>query len=343
MADPLDRLALWLQPFSITPNADALAERRRLVTGLATDDELTALPLMTTACGLDDGRIVSEAIGRIDGSVVVEGQQQLVATLATAAVAVRLDEVKNEDATLLALLAQSAGFLGLELAVPEVRFLADAALAGRARRVRHRAQPAEAVNEIRGLLRGANTSAIAADATAATINKAVTDRDRALRAVAQRVDSLVGWAEARIELLEEELDLLWWSRRGRSRDDQSWGELPPTQRAAVCAGELADLLARAPAPPSVRSLLREALGADADVETLIVDVAAAFVPVDNPRRHPLLPLTTYAVIAAELGIDEEDAVARMFGKVVELSGDGRRPLIESAEQVLRERHIAAML
>jgi hypothetical protein len=343
MADPLDRLALWLQPFSITPNADALAERRRLVTGLARDDELTALPLMATACGMDEGGIVSEAIGRIDGSVVLEGQQRLVATLATAAVAVRLDEVGNENATLLALLSQSASFVGLELAVPEVHRLADAALAGQVRGVRQRAQPAEAASEIRTLLKNASTSAIAADATAAAINKAVTERDRALRAVAQRVDSLVGWAEARLELLEEELDLLWWSRRGRSRDDQPWETLPPAQRAAVCAGELADLLAHAPAPSSVRSLLREALGADADIETLIVDVATAFVPVDNPGRHPLLPLTTYAGIVAELGVDEAEAVSRLFGKVVELPGDGRRPLIESAEQVLRERHIAAML
>lgn len=349
MTDPLDRLAIWLRPFSITPNADALEERRRLVTDLAADDELEPLTLASATYGQDPGGTVAEAIRRIDGSIVVEGSEQLVAAFAAAAVAVRLADADCADVILLGLLVQSANFLGLEPPVAELPEVAARSLFRSARRERQRPEPGDLAREIRALLTpprsngAAPESAEAVQESPAALVKLARERDQALRAVARRVDALVGWTGSRLALVEEELDLLWWSRRGRSLNDEPWDSLTPPRRAAISATELAALLAQLPAPPSARSLLREALGMDAEVETPIIDVARAMVPSDQLRRHPLLPLTTFLAIAADLGESEADAIARVFERTVPLSIATTRPLIDIAEQVLRERQIMALL
>lgn len=343
MPDPLARLAVWLQPFSVTSNAETLAERRRLVTGLADDVALDPHTLVAAAHGHGIGESLGAAIGRIDGSVIVDGQDQLAATLAAAALVVRLTDTGRDDRTVSALLVQSAGFIGLEPAVPDLPAAAAIVLAGLARRERHRAEAAETTREVRNLLASAGSSAEDVDDSAASLKKAVLQRDQALRALAKRVETLVTWTESRLALVDEELDILWWSRGGRSLTTQEpWERLPPPQRAAVAASELGRLLAQVPAPPSARSILRTTMGADADTETPIVAVVAAMQCPEGARRLPLTPLSTFALIAAELGGGEEEAAARLFAKTVPMDADARRPLIEAAEQVLREGQIVGL-
>jgi len=346
MLDPLSNLTELLRPFTITMNADVVNDRRDLVVSLA-NCGLDAYTLVAAAHGQFPGHAaetVLEAINEIDPSAVIAGETESCAVLSAVALAIRLADEGRDDRTLHALLTESAAFLGLAPRSPLVAALTAEVIAAESRRSRRRLEGPEAVGQVRALLAAAHSSAeVAVDA--ASLAAAVKSRDAALRAVAKRVEDLVVATAARNALIDEELDLLWWSRRGRCNGlDEPWTEIPSNRRAVAAATDVSELLAHAPAPAGARSLLSAAIGDDAQKKASFADFAAEIPAVEGRERLLLTPLLTYASISAELGPTARTVVAGVFGKSV--SGPGlklKRPLLDYADQLVVELQIVTLL
>jgi hypothetical protein len=345
VADVLENLAEWMTPYTITMNAETLAQRRALVEGLADAAELEPHGLIEAAHGRPTPQfsdLFVEASRRVDASTVVTGDDGFAAALAAVVAIIRLD--RSDDAVLLALLTSSADFLDLDPAIPQLRTNAADAVDREALKVRTRLEPADTPKEVRTLLAAAST-ALADAADLDHVIQAAGARDKALTSVARRVENLAVAMERRLGLLEEELDLLWWSRTGRSRTDaKPWEEIPAARRAALAGIEVASLFVARPAPRSARSLLRTALAGDVDTKFTIGAVG-----VEMPQRGSqaprlaLLPLTTYRTIVDTVGTDSKVLGAAIKTMAPDLHPDSKTALIDLAEQALRELQIVALL
>lgn len=347
MADALVPLAEWLIPFTVTGGPEALMTRRAVAEAMAASN-LDAPVLVGAAHGRlpDDLAAVQAIVNAGDPSLVIAGSRPLVGVLAAAAVIVRLADSDRTDSALHGLLVQSAGFIGLVPAVSELPAAAANALADAGRRQRSRLEADETPREVARLLAASKVAAAAAtDESNRSIVEAVLARDSALRALARRVEDVVGVMEERLQLLDEELDLLWWSRRGRpTGEDEPWEALDLATRAARAAADIASLLVKLPAPPNARSLLRSALAGDADTDAPLGDVAAALRLPDAARKMELAPLTTFRRILEEVGVEEREAAFRVFDRsAVGPRARDPRSLLDLAEQALRELQIAELL
>lgn len=345
MADPLRDLAKWMSPFTVTMNAESLAERRQVVEGIAAATEIDADALVAAAHGhFSENSIdsLSSVVQTIDPSILLAEKPDFAAALCGAAVAKRLDiEGDDRDSVVMnALLVLNARYLRLTPSIASLAQLATAALVDSGRRVREPLEPTDTPKEVRGLLGGATR--VAADASdLSEVLKAVKSRDAALNALARRVEGLVPLLEDRLELVEEELDLLWWGRRGTSGvEDIPWEAIEPAQRACVAASEVAARITRLPAPPLARALLRQALGQEADAEFTIAAVAS-HMPAEglSTQKRLLMPLSTFRAIAESVGNDQQSIAAAIVRTAPDLPATEERPLIETAEQALRELQI----
>jgi hypothetical protein len=86
------------------------------------------------------------------------------------------------------------------------------------------------------------------DATSAAIQHAVSGQNRVVKELHRR-----------IELDEEELQMLWWLTGGHSRSaDKAFNKVPEAVRPLVLARELAELTEISPGPGSIRAMLSRA-------------------------------------------------------------------------------------
>lgn len=166
-------------------------------------------------------------------------------------------------------------------------------------------------------------------ATTAAIEKVVSGQNRVVREMHRRV-----------ELGEEELQMLWWLIGGYSGSaDKPFSEVPDAIRALVLAKELGELTSVSPGPGSIRAML-----ARAGVGTGAVGLADAVNGVDAEWAKSasssefVSPATTPIHFALEQRTDMGSTEAWQAGwsNLTGLAADARLPAAKLAELFYRE-------
>ncbi len=162
----------------------------------------------------------------------------------------------------------------------------------------------------------------------------------ALRTIAARMERALGQANQRLGAADEELDLLWWTFRGR-RDGtaETWDQLG--SGAAILAGLDIFALTRFPVPfASTFALLSDAL-VQVKTTTLGSAVNAAaerVVPRSESLEHLLLPVTTALQLRFTAPADW-----RKTAQAMGIALNVRPSPPQLAEQVVREELIRSRL
>lgn len=335
-----------MRPFALVPDPGLLSARRACVEMLATTTTYPASALVAAAHwelpAAAQPAFVA-VVREADASFVYDQSPGLGAALAAAAVIVRLAE--DDESALVALLVESARFLGHTPAVAAVSDAAAETLHRLGRGRRQRLKITDTPKEVRAAIAGApklDTSMENWDKVRAILSA----RDSAINAIARRTEKLAEQLEARLQLVEEELDLLWWTRAvlASNIDDEPWESVPAPRRAALAAQQVADRLAYQPAPSGTESLLGFALGADADDEHALGEVAQELLPPQGAPRDPLLPMSTFRSVADVVGPEDRKAIhAAVNNLEFEVPYKLKAPLVDLAEQALREIEILRLM
>ena len=341
--DVLHELPKWLQRVVVDLDVETLERRQEAVKSLAAggydlhDLVLAAHEQFVDGSLAELGRAAVDA----DPALVIEDKPALVATLAAAAVAMLLAE-PSDRATQLALLVSSAEFLGLTPAIPELPTTARRVESERSEAGRERPTMPDLHSAVKRLLRETlpTPSAEAAESEQPTPDT-VGARDQALQATAKRCEDLLEYFERRLRLVDEEIDVLWWSKANRSSiAGDAWANLNGAKRVTLAALELSQLLSTTPAPPSAPALLSDAVatgkGKDVSVENVALELSEAEGDrVAGYSRRRLLPITSYTALLREVGEDKAGALA-LGRQVLKLDGEMTRGVVETSVQLLRE-------
>jgi hypothetical protein len=166
-------------------------------------------------------------------------------------------------------------------------------------------------------------------ATGAAIERVMSGQNRVVKALHRR-----------IELGEEELQMLWWLTGGYSRSaDKSFDEVPDLTRPLVLARELGGITSASPGPGSIRALLTRA-----GVGTAEVKLADAVNGVDEEwakaasESELVSPATTPIHFALEQRSEMNSTEAWQSGwsTLTGVSADAQLPSVRMSELFYRE-------
>jgi hypothetical protein len=242
---------------------------------------------------------------------------------------------------LVGLAVHSAAFLGFTPVRPEVTTFADAAIAHAGDEVRARASNPDS---IAAQVRGWVDEGGAAETDEAPASGRPQWEVPILRA-AEALDALAADIRDRVELLDEEYDLLWWSHAGRSAiADAPWSKVdPPQKRTVLVAHELGQKVTRIPATAIVDGLAAVALGDVATKSLPLTDIVAAVrdegVAVAGVE-HTLLPIGTGVAQAA---VYDDDTWVKVLKQVYRVNVKDSHTAAAIARQLIRELQIASLL
>jgi hypothetical protein len=312
----------WMRPAGIVDSSEVVSARKSVALGLRDDD-------------IDDYDLVLAAFGRLDDELreLVEtrlqqsdpthatGKKNLVELLCASAVLSAMERM-DEQSVDLALLTQSAIFRGMKPRVKALSGAAASVMATAAARSRERVIPRK----------------VSARAQAAASSETVDVA--AINALATRLEYAIGHFDSQLQLLNEEVDVLWWSRTGRDSNGKSWSEYSELERAIGATIELAELLAELPATGAVFEVLREITdGSKRRFETygeVCVALAALEPTAQVDSSFWLLPLFSGARIVITY---PEDARAGVALAELGLENDLKIKVVDIPEQLLREMAI----
>lgn len=337
-------LAVWLQDVVATvPDANTLkAFQAAVVLGAKCGDSemLDVVALGHRAASKGKVEWFADLARSKEAPIPTVGHEALVTRLAAAST-VRLETSGGKAAIVAGLATQSAAFLGLTPDLPEVATFANDAIFKAGEAVRTRALSYEATAP---KVPGWVDEALAAPPEGTPASGRPEWEAPAVR-VATQLDALAGEIRNRLELLEEEYNLLWWSHAGRCLTaDAAWDDVaPPARRVALVGHELASRT-RIPATAMVDGLAAAALG-DAAVKLLAVADVVVAVRGENlalaTADHTLLPIST-AVAQANL-YTEDDTWKTVVKTVHGIDVGDKREGAAIARQLIRERHLGKLL
>jgi hypothetical protein len=331
-------LAEWLRDVVATvPDADALkAFQAAVVLGAkCTGSEmLDVVALGHRAAGKEKVEWFADLARSKDAPIPTVGHEALATRLAAAST-VRVITSGGDAAIIAGLATQSAAFLGLRADLPEVTSFANDAIFKAGDAVRTRALSYEpTARQVPGWV----------DAVRAAPSERPEWEAPAV-AVAKQLDALAAEFQKRLDLLDEEYNVLWWSHAGRSLTaDKLWAEVsPPARRVALVGHELATQT-RIPATAMVDGLAAAALGDVATKQLTLADVVVALRDEEVPMadvEHTLLPMSTAAIQANVY--NEDDTWKTVMKKVYGINVGDKRHAATIARQLIRERHLGELL
>jgi len=342
-----EHLAAWLEPATTSLASSQVETYTSAIDSVA--QELTpnnAFLLTRLAHRIPDAASTawfSGSIRALDPAFVADGKEELVSRLAAAAAARAVVGADCEQRLLVALLIQSAGFLGLVSGVPELEALADEAVLDGARAARSRySVSAGLVKTIETIL----STPTNADGTPATPDQI---SQTALLAIAGAVDSITEQLADRLRLVDEEYNALWWSYTSISTGLKApWESVHPIERRVVHAStELNALLTEVPGPPTTRNVLSAALAGEATTSITLAALAESVVsegiPFDVNREDTLLPITSCVFNVRKLRSDEERTWKKVVGAALGIDADLAVTSVDAGCQLIREHEIGALL
>lgn len=345
MPEPtLATLGAWLHNVVATvPDADTLKtfQAAVLLGAKCTQSEiLDVVAVAHRAASKDKVEWFAEMARSKKAPIPSVGHEALIARLAAAST-VRLVTSGGDAAIIAGLATQSAAFLGLNPDLPEVATFANDAIfkagdAARGRGLSYEPAAPEVptwVDEARAAPPEGTPPSDRPQWEAPTV------------ALAEQLDALADEIRNRLDLLDEEYNVLWWSHAGRSLTaDTPWTDVsPPARRVALVGCELA-MQTRVPATVMVDGLAAVALGDVADTKLTIADVVLAARADDVAMaavEHTLLPISTGVAQASVY--TEDDTWKKVLKKVHGIDVGDKHQAAAIARQVIRERHLGKLL
>jgi hypothetical protein len=338
-----ETLAVWLGDVVATvPDTDTLkAFHDAVVLGAKCSESqmLDVVALAHRAASNDKVEWFAELARTKGAPIPTLGNEALVTRLAAAST-VRLATSSGQAAIVASLATHSAAFLGLTPDLPEVATFADDAIVKAGDAVRARALMYEpTAPKVPGWV----DQALAPPAEGTAPSERPWEAPAI--AVAQQLDALALQIRQRLELLDEEYNLLWWSHAGRSLTaDLAWGDVaPPARRVALVGHELGQRT-RIPATAMVDGLAAVALGDVIDKQLALADVVAAARDENIALaavEHTLLPIST-AVTQAKV-YDEDDTWKTVVKKVYGIDVSKKQPAVAIARQLILEQQLGKLL
>lgn len=228
----------WMQPAGVVHSPEVVNARKALALGLR-DADVDDYELVLAAFGEvgDNVRATVETRLQESDPTHTRGKKHLVELLCASAVMSAMER-SDRQAVDLALLVGSALFRGMKpgiksLALAAADEMASAAARSRARlaskKITPRAQAAASTEDL--------------DASA-------------IRAVANRLEQAIGHFDSQLQLLNEEVDVLWWARSGRSASGKPWDEMSELERSVQATAEVSKLVVEFPITGAVYEVLR---------------------------------------------------------------------------------------
>lgn len=320
-----NRLAVWLAPASIQLAVEQLEKYALAVRTVA--DQGATPDLIEAAHGVlsDAARsAITEALVAYDPAFVFQDKDELLTRLAGASTVLLLER-GDADATMAALFMLSARFVGLQARLEELPRLADNVirLAGAATRLRNHVTRAGR----KSLPEGAEPTEIVS----------------IVNSVLRRTYDTLSEMDKRLELMDEEVNALWWARADVSHSrGVRWDSMQPLDRILTASLELQSIIAFYPPTSAQSALLRDVGGVDSgDISLTDIGKALGATAVAEKRGGKLLPIVT----AASLWRDYDgDSVT--VGALLRKSGfDPKQKfaLGDIGEQLWRESYLADSL
>jgi len=317
-----NRLAGWLTPASLQLTVEQLEIYQLAVRDVA--DKGPTADLVEAAHGIlsDEARArLARAVVARDPTFVSRDKDELLTRLAGASIMLLLEREAPEGTTA-ALLIQSARFIGLTARLDELPRLADAVVnaAGAATRLRNHVARS-----------GRKTLAEGAD---------VAEAVSVVNSVLRRTYDTLADMDKRLELMDEEVNALWWARAQVSHSKGvRWDSMEPLDRVLTASLELQDIIAFYP-PTAAQSALLKDVGGDDSGEVSLTHVGKALrsTEVAEKRGGSLLPLVTAANLWRE-----HDGDSKVVGALLKKAGfDPKQEfaLRDIGEQLWRESHLA---
>jgi hypothetical protein len=166
------------------------------------------------------------------------------------------------------------------------------------------------------------------------------DTDQQVRALAGRLEQAIGHFDTQLQLLNEEIDILWWSRSGLNSSGEAWTEMAPVKRAVSATAEVAEFIVDYPITGAVFEILRGVVEAPAKKTATVLDVAEEVSDSSIPRidgSAPLLPLLSAGRIVRDYPTESR---AGIIEAEVWVAADRKIKIDEIPAQLLREIAIA---
>lgn len=326
--DALRSLATWIKPAVLQLTPEELDVYRKSV------ELLSEGPIEADMVTASHGHVspeaqlkIESAVRQFDTTFLGEDQTELIARIAAAAVMYALLNKPTKAAAPIALLVQSAEFVGLRPKIVELLDRANFVVDTESRRARTRSafkkQPAQ----------------LHALQPAATSEEIVPVLNSAIR----RLEEALATAYSRLEQTEEEVDTLWWSRSQNSYSaGKPWSQIEGPERVIFAALELSDILKFYPPTLGELTILRDVGGQPGGSVklTTVGSALSASALAGTELRGTLFPLSTAASLAAEHG-DKNKAL----GSLIESAGCNPKmaiPVNELATQIMREMSLAQL-
>ncbi|MEJ7785136.1 MAG: GTPase-associated system all-helical protein GASH [Solirubrobacteraceae bacterium] len=336
-------LAGWLEPYTTDLTEHTLAVRTAAAVDITRQISGNTV-LRAVQCAhapelsADDRQWLGEVVQDHDDTFVNAGKDGLLGMLAAAAVASVLSERPGRRRALIAYAVKSAAFCGMTPKLLELPGLADRALHETAIAVRRRTPIS---GSAKAVLKAEQEKAAAASA-----EEEVADESQVgLAALAAHIDTVVVTINARQAMVDEELDLLWWSAQGSNARGERWSSMPPAVKALEAARELQQKSASYVLPPASSALLDAALGRSANTEMTIADfVKAAPDVVGDAPRSSLLPLLACGSVIDELGNSDDSwktVILRSPGVDVTSSHSLGDIAMQAAREFVMQAHLTA--
>lgn len=349
MSDAENRLPGWVRDVNLEPGASRIDAIQGAATDLSTPkDDTEILDLVLLAHGRSSGEALASVASALrehgESSAVREGD--LVASITAAAATAFAMEADAETAVPFGLAVRSAHFVGLQPAVPELDVLARAGLAGASKAQRRRVKLSVVAADVDTALKDWTTLEEGQAAQTQNLNSAREAVEKATKAVAGVTSRALPAITHRFDVLEEELDVLWWAFGGFSELAAKPLKSVPEQAAGCVAGiELATHTARRAPLQADRAILSRILQSRADKATDLRRALPAAVKAvgdtwtDHPLGgHPLLPVLSSLAEYRALGQKPLwiESVRERWGIDATLA----TTVLDLAEQVSRELLIA---
>lgn len=324
-----DEMAAALK--AATMEIDAVEIQRRMLAAEDAAAEIPVLDLVAVAHSV----VVPHAFDAVEAAVrtrddtwVTGRRQEIVRIVAAVAVSALL---RDADRRLLAALGcQSASFLGYESSIDQLGPLADATVFAESTDGRSREAITALSTSSRKLLHGQQ------DLEGPQAVSAV-------RALARRFEEVSVHFSTRLDRMDEELNTLWWSRKGfHSGSGVAWSELAATERVVRAALEIEEFVHIAPAARGTIEVLNEvAATSDGGQDVPLLDIAEVLIGTahaGSSLSHHLLPLSSAASALAKYK-NQREVTSSVVNESTGLDTSRSVPLAGLGEQLLREYSI----
>jgi hypothetical protein len=335
------RLANWLHGASLDPSnqdLDSHFERMEAIVRALRENnvlDVVAYAYQLSSAGMEGFNLVHDAVVQeTEEDWDVSAGDVLPRRLAAAAVADLLDQGDSDVAVIAGLAVHSAEFCGYQAPLADLPSLASGAISriSTERRRRSDEAPPSLYNDVEPQIAKANVEEV--EPVGSGPLRAALEKVRAsVRRTARRIDAMQIQLENRNHVIDEELDVLWWSHGKQSEVlGLSWRE---AEGAALLVApyELASKLALEPPPRSASFLvaavfeqagldpngsvaLREAVECAAPLGTNVSESGGPYklFPISDAllERHRKNGQDVWAdAFKAEFGLDPEEAFPRI--------------------------------